>query len=103
MMTKSLINMERSYGFYAGGIGLILVLSLVVSNVPELAFSSFWDFPYRRKISACLFLAGATMGAWAVHKHMHRTKTPWSVAQSQVSLPYLAFIVCSLLALILSR
>lgn len=95
--------MERSYAFYAGGLGLIMVLSLVLNNVPELAFSKFFDFPHRNRVSGGLFLLGSVLGAWAVHKHMLRAKTPWTVPQSQISLPYMGFLVSSLLALVTSH
>lgn len=101
--SKPLVSMERSYALYAGGLGLILVVSLVLGNVPELAFSKLFDFPLRAKVSAGLFLAGAGLGAWAVHKHVSRTNNPWGVPQSQVTIPYLAFLVCSLAGLILSH
>lgn len=103
MATKSLINMERSYAFYAGGLGLIMVLSLILNNVPELAFTQFFDFPYRTKVSGGLFLFGAALGAWAVYRHMLRAQTPWSIPQSQISIPYIGFLVSSVLALIFSH
>jgi hypothetical protein len=102
-MTKSLINMERSYAFYAGGLGVVMVFSLLLSNVPELSFSQFFDFAHRRKVSAGLFMAGAVFGAWAVSRHMSRSKTPWAVPQSQITIPYLGFLICSLIALVLSH
>ena len=102
-MEKSLINMEKSYAFYAGGLGLVMVLSLVLNNVPELGLSRFYALPHKREISAVLFMLGALLGTWAVYRHMQRAKFPWAITQSQISWPYLGFVLTSILALVITH
>lgn len=99
MSNQNTVNMERSYAFYAGGLGLVMVLSLVLNNVPEIALSRFVEIPHKKQIGAALFMAGSSMGGWAVHLHMLRSKKPWAIPQSQISWPYIGFLICSLAAL----
>lgn len=103
MMVKSFIDMSRPHMFYAGGLGLIMLASLVVSNVPELAFSAYFDFEFRRTLCAILFLTGASLGALSLWRHIQRARTPWRVPQSQVSMPYAGFFFATLIAVIIAR
>lgn len=102
-MSKSFINMERSYAFYAGGLGVVMVCSLLFANVPDLALSKYFDFAFRREMCAALFLVGSLFGGWAIHRHVQRSRRPWAVPQSQITIPYLGFLCSSLIALVLSR
>lgn len=103
MMVKSAVDMTRPTTFYAAGLGVIMLVSLIAGNVPLLALSTYLDVPYRREVCAGLFILGALMGALSLHRHMLRAKAPWRIPQSQVSLAYLAFFVSTLLAVVLSR
>jgi hypothetical protein len=103
MMVKSLIDMSRSNLLYSAGVGLIMLVSLVVSNVPSLAFSQYFDFEHRDRLCAALFLLGALFGALAIHRQMLRVKMPWRVPQSQVAIPYAVFFAISLLAVVIAR
>ena len=103
MMVKSLIDMSRPNMLYSAGLGLVMLVSLVVSNVPALAFSHYFDFAHRRELCAALFLLGAVCGALSVQCHLNRAKTPWRVPQSQVAVPYAAFFLLTLTAVVIAR
>jgi hypothetical protein len=102
-MIKSLIDMSRPHMLYVSGVGIIMLFSLATSNVAALSFSAYFDFSFRRQLCALLYLGGASLGAWAIHRHMLRAKTPWKIPQSQVTLPYAGFFVTTLLAIALSH
>lgn len=103
MMVKSLIDMSRPHMLYTAGLGLIMLVSLAVSNVPTLAFSHYIDFALRRELCAGLFLSGSIAGALAIQRHLNRARTPWRIPQSQVALPYVAFFLLTLTAVIIAR
>lgn len=103
MMIKSLIDQSRPHMLYASGLGVLMLLSLIGSNVPDLAFSSYFELPMRREVCAGLFFAGALLGAWALQRHMQRARTPWRVPQSQVSLPYAGFFLLTLGAIAIAH
>lgn len=102
-MMKSLIDMSRPHMMYVCGFGVLMLLSLVGSNLPDAAFSHFFQLKSRREICAGLFLAGACLGAWALSRHMRRMQAPWRVPQSQVSLPYVGFFVLTFMAIAISH
>lgn len=103
MMTKSIVDMSRPNMLYAGGLGLIMVASLILSNVPTLSITNFLEIPFRREVCAGLFLMGSMFGAFALQRHIQRAKTPWKTPQSQVALPYCIFFVATLAAVIIAR
>lgn len=103
MMVKSFIDMSRPQMLYGAGIGLIMLLSLLTSNVPQLAFSAHVDWSFRREMCALLFLLGSAFAVLTVHRHLARAKQPWRVPQSQVALSYLAFFGATLAAVVLAR
>ncbi|MDO8416319.1 MAG: hypothetical protein Q7S87_08930 [Agitococcus sp.] len=102
-MFKSLIDMSKPHTLYASGIGLIMLLSLLTSNISVLAVSNYLDFSYRKPLCAALFLAGAVMGAYSLNRHVVRMAEPWKVPQSQVSWTYLFFFISTVLAVLLAR
>ncbi len=103
MMVKSFIDMSRPHMLYAAGLGVIMLMSLAVSNIPALSFSSYLDFSWRRELCAALFLCGAALGMGAIQRHMARARKPWQVPQSQVSLPYAGFFVLTMLGIMMAR
>lgn len=103
MMVKSIIDMSKPHMLYAGGLGVIMLVSLATSNVPALALSQYLDFLHRREICAVLFLAGSLAGAFSIHRHLERAKQPWKVPQSQIALPYAVFFVATLIAVLIAR
>lgn len=103
MMVKSLIDMSRPHMMYTAGLGLIMLVSLAVSNISLLSFSHYFDFSFRRELCAALFLMGAGSGSWAIQRHMARAKMPWKVPQSQVAIPYAVFFVLTLCAIVIAR
>jgi hypothetical protein len=103
MMTKSIIDMSRPNMLYAGGLGLIMLVSIIISYSPLLELSHYLEIPYRREICAGLFLAGAFVGTYAMTRHLTRAKMPWKVPQSQVAVPYCLFFITTLAGVVLSR
>lgn len=103
MMTPSFVDMSRPTVVYAAGLGFLMLASLLVSNLPALALSSYVDIPYRREICAALFIVGAGFGVAALQRHTGRAAAPWKIPQSQITLPYLAFFFSTLLAIIVAH
>jgi hypothetical protein len=103
MFSKSVIDMSRAHLIYGSGVGVLMLASLAVSNVPALELSQYLVLPYRREICAGLFLGGALMGCLALLRHMSRTKRPWEIPQSQVTLPFVAFFLMTLVATATAR
>lgn len=97
------MNTQKSAAAYAIGIGLLMMLSIIASNVPQLSLSAYVQVPFRLEISVALFLVGAATGMLALLRSVARGKTPWKVPQAQVSLPYLVFFLATLLAIALSH
>lgn len=102
-MIKTMIDMSKPHMFYAAGLGLIMLASLAVSNVPFLSFSNYFDWSYRREACAALFLTGSVVGVWAILRHLARAKTPWKIPQSQVAIPYALFFVLTFFAIAIAR
>lgn len=102
-MTKSLINSERSYAFYIGGLGVIMAISILLNNVPLLHLSNYVNIPFKKEIAGACFLTGSLFGAYAMSAHLARGRTPWSVPQSRVSITFLAFLALSSVALVIAH
>lgn len=103
MMVKSFIDMSRPHLLYAAGLGLIMLLSLISSNVEGVALSSYVEIPFRKQICAFSFLGGSLFGVLAIQRHMARARQPWRVPQSQVAIPYFAFFIATIIGVALSR
>ena len=103
MLVQSSVDMSRPTTLYATGLGIIMLVSLIASNIPALALSTYYEFALRRELCAGLFIFGSIAGALALQRHVARSKEPWRVPQSQVSFAYLAFFVTTLAAVVLSR
>lgn len=88
---------------YAVGLGLIMLVSLAVSNISALAFSNYVDFEYRRQVCAGMFISGMLLGMWGAQRHLLRAKQPWKVSQSQVALPFVGFFLLTLTAILIAR
>lgn len=81
-----------------------MMVSLLVSNVPELAFTHYaGDLPFRRELCAGMFLFGMIMGCVALLRHGSRSRTPWKIPQSTVALPYSFFFISTLFAVLLTK
>lgn len=102
-MIKTMIDMSKPNMLYAVGLGLIMLVSLAVSNVQQLAFSNYFELAYRREICAGLFLSGSLFGVLAILRHMARAKMPWKVPQSQVAIPYVIFVALTFIAIAIAR
>jgi hypothetical protein len=103
MLIKSVIDMGKPNAAYGAGLGLIMLLSLAMSNLPALAFSQYVELAFRRELCAGLFITGAVFGAWALQRHMARAQSPWRVPQSQVSILYCIFFASTLLAVMIAH
>ena len=102
-MHPTSINMNRPALLYVSGLAVILALSVLMANVPLFALSSYWSIPYKREICAALFGIGALSGVFAMVKHIHRVRRPWSTPQSLVLFLYLCFFIPTLAAVVLAR
>lgn len=102
-MTKSLINTERSYAFYVGGLGVIMAISILLNNVPALNISNYFEVPFKKEIATAFFLIGSLFGAYAMNAHLARSRSPWAIPQSRVSITYLVFLILSSIALVISH
>lgn len=103
MTTKTTVDMSHANLLYIAGVGVIMLVSLLISNVDALAFSKYFDFAARDRVCAALFMFGGLAGAWAIQRHLLRMKYSWKVPQSQVTIPYLLFFVLSLTAVVIAR
>jgi hypothetical protein len=100
---KSFIDMHRATLLYGAGVVVLMLLSLAMSNVPELQLSQYVEFAARRKAAAALAVTGAAAGLFAMLRHLARGREPHRVPQSQVSIAYLGFFLCSLAAVLLAK
>ena len=95
--------MTRATSTYLGGLGALMVTSLVLSNIPGYGLSHFIDIKYIHYAAGVLFGAGGIFGLLALSRHLSRVKEPWRVPQSQVSIFYLCFLVSALLGIFISH
>lgn len=102
-MSKPFVDMQRPSMLYGVGVGMLMLLSLAISNVPMLALSQYFEVPFRREVCAGLFMTAALLGAYAFRRHLQRSKTPWKVPQSQISVPYCAFFLVTLAGIVLAK
>lgn len=100
---KSAIDMSKPNALYMAGIGLLMLVSLTLSNVPWLAPSNYFHVPQRALVSAACFALGGALGLVTFWRHSQRCRAPWKVPQVQVSVSYAAFFVVTLAAVALSR
>jgi hypothetical protein len=88
---------------YLGTLGVLMLLTIAVSSIPEISLSTYVDWPGRRYWAAGLFLIGSLFSAIAFWLHGRRVATPWSVSRAHVTLPFLLGAVALLAAVITSR
>ena len=100
---KSFIDMGRPNTFYAAGVGLLMIVSLVLSNIPQSNLSLYLAVPFKREVAAGLFIVGTLFGLLAMIRHLKRTKTPWAVPQSQVFISFALFFVSTMTALVIAK
>lgn len=100
---KNPIDMQRPLALYAVTIGLLLMLALMVSNIPGLALSTYFEIPYRKIVSASLIGLGTVAGALALLCYQARVDRPWQVHQTQVTVLYTAFVALSAMGILAIR
>lgn len=100
---QSSINHGLASTVYSVGIVLLMSASTAVSNVPALAFSSYFDFLYRKEVCVVLYALGALLGIYTWYRHGKRKEMPWKFPQSSVFLPYCLFVFVTLLAIAITK
>lgn len=100
---KTFIDMGRPNTLYAAGVGLLMVVSLVLSNVPQSNLSAYWTIPFRREIAAGLVCFGILFGLIAMLRQLSRNKSPWKVPQSQVFISFVLFFLSTLAGLVIAK
>lgn len=100
---KNYIDMSRPHAAYLTAVGFLMLLSILSSNMPAFALSSYVDIPYQKVISGVFFGLGAITGIIGLQRHQNRAQYPWRVPQAQVSIFFTIFFVTSLLGVILSK
>ena len=103
MMEKSGLDMSRPNALYGAGLAFAVLLSLVVSNVPQAALSHYVHIPFRKNVAIALFGVGAFFAMVTVQRYMARVKFPWKIPQSQVSILYLLSFAGLISAIALSH
>ena len=97
------MNNSRASAAFTIGVGVLMMMSILSANIPEVALSNYFAVPFRKELCAALFLLGALSGTWSFLRSVSRNKQPWKVPQAQVTLPYAVFFVSTLLAIVISR
>jgi hypothetical protein len=100
---KTFIDMGRPNMLYAVGVGLLMVVSLVLSNVPQSNLSLYLAVPFRREVAAALFASGVLFGLIAMLRQLSRNKAPWKVPQSQVFVSFALFFLSTLAGLVIAK
>lgn len=102
-MKKESIDNTKVISVYTLGLGILMLVTVLLSTFPELSLSNHFTFYYRKQVSISLFVAGGLFGIGSILSHMQRSKSPWKVPQSKISYYYLLFFVCSLSAILISK
>lgn len=100
---KSFIDMARPNTLYAAGVGILMLLSLVLSNIPQTNLSMYYNVPFKREFAAGLFLSGTMFGVIAMLRNLKRNKQPWSVPQSQIFISFALFFLLTMAALAVAK
>ncbi len=100
---KSFIDMGRPNLLYAVGVGLLIAVSLVLSNMPQSNLSQYFVVPFRREIAFAAFMGGVLFGLIAMVRQLSRIKAPWKVPQSQVFVSFALFFVLTLVGLVIAK
>lgn len=95
--------MSRPLTFYASSVVLLLIYSLLLTNLPFLQISNYIDFPKRPELSAICFSLGGLFGLISVSMQIKRSKSPWKVQQAQVQGYFLIALFLFFIAISFSR
>jgi hypothetical protein len=87
---KSFIDVSRPMTLYLSTLGLLMLVSLVLSNAPHLALSTLIDIPHQRYWAVSAFIAGALLQSAMFWLHGVRSTKPWKVSRAHVTALYLA-------------
>lgn len=100
---KSLIDMSRANTLYLTGLGVLMLVSLLINNLPMLAPSTYYEIAFQKHLTAGLLAGGGLFGLLAAARHTARGKEPWRVPQSQVSVCFFIFFALTLAGILISR
>jgi len=100
---KSLIDTSRANALYLGGVGILMLTSLLSSNLPQLLPATYFHILFQRELTGAFLVTGSCLGLLAFQRHSARTREPWKVPQSQVSICFALFFVFTLAGILLSR
>lgn len=100
MHTPTQINMARPHAFYLGGLFMLLLLSLLITNIPELSISHYFDWPHRKHTCSALLAIASIFAVSTYYQYRARIAHPWRVPQSLVQALYCLFLFFSISALL---
>ena len=97
------IDMTKSNWTYAAGVVVLMLLSMLVTNIPQFAVSHYIAIGHRAEIGLVAAFAGMVMGVLAMSRYSARIKKPWAIPQAQISIFYGVFFVLTLIAIFLIK
>jgi hypothetical protein len=100
---KSVIDMSRANTLYLAGLGVLMLLSLLINNLPQIAPSTYYHIYFQKEMTAGLLAGGGLFGLLAVQRHTARAKEAWRVPQSQVSICFAMFFALTMAGILISR
>lgn len=101
MHTK--IDMTRPNSFYIFGLFLLLLLSLLITNVPSLTLGHYIHWQYRPYACVAFTALSALLAVATFFQYKARISKPWKVPQSLVQALFSTFFFSTLGALILIK
>ncbi len=102
-MSSNSLNLERTQSLFVLVGVLLVAMSLLLANVPELQLSTYVELSHRRQISGVLYGLGGLLGYLTWRRYTAMQAKPWQVPQSQVSILFSIFSVVLAAAILLSK
>lgn len=96
-------NLERTYSLFVTAGVILIGMTLLLTNMPELQISNYVDIPFRRQISGGLYVLGSLLGYMTWRRYVAHQESPWKVPHSQVSILFTALILVLGAATLLSK
>lgn len=102
-MTTNSPNLERTYSLFVTAGVILIGMTLLLTNMPELQISNYIDIPFRRQASGVLYVIGSLLGYATWRRYVAHQESPWKVPHSQVSILFSALFVVLFAATVLSK
>lgn len=102
-MLQRNIDTSKPVTLYLSGLAALMVISVLLANLGGLGLSSWVDLSWARWVGTGFFAAAFAAGATTLRRHIARTRAPWKVPQSQVSIWFIATMVCGLIGIFASH